>query len=389
MTTIQDKQPEDPQLRDFLRLCLAAGRDPDVLVTIKSLSRQTDWQSIWELADNQFILPLIYRNLHGSDILPSELEKSLRDIYLNTAKRNLAQLQSLKKLLVQFDEEKIECVTLKGISLAIGVYGNIASRPCRDIDLLFHHQDIPKILAITQLMGYQIYGNPISPENILQFENEILLYNPDEQVFLEVHWSLFDSPYYQRTLDLIWFWEHCAPVSTANITILSFCPEANLIYLCAHLVLHHRGNELLWMNDISELIYRFQDQIDWNTVIDKVSEFHLILPLRQILPQIASEWNTHIPENVLQVIRDYPLTNEETHVFKSLTNDCLTPGKLFWIDFKYLNGFGKKINFVIQMLFPSADYMKKRYGITKTILTPFYYIYRWWLGIASLFTQGR
>ena len=374
---------EEKHLQDIARLYLIAGRCPEILDSIKFDTREIDWQKILAYAEDQFVLPLLYRNLNGSSVLPTELEESLRSTYLETARINLSHVQSLKELLVLFRNDQIDCIVLKGLSLAVGLYGNIAVRPSRDIDLLLHLEDIPSALKHTLSVGYQFYNVPLNRESDLQFENEILLYNPESEIFLELHWSLFDSPHYQSKLDLSWFWNPRIPVNVGTTTIMSLAAEANLIYLCGHLVYHHKGNELLWLNDIAELISQSQVFFDWETIIEKAGEFQLTLPIRQVLEHIRRYWRVPVPEEVLQALNHNQVSDEEKRVFAALMGGRPSAGKQFWIDFISLSGWEKRFNYALSSLFPSFEYMRERYKVEKIIFLPLFYIYRWWLGIRS------
>ena len=65
---------------------------------------------------------------------------------------------------------------------------------------------------------------------------------------IDVHWSLFDSPYYQDRNAMDWFWDTAEPVLYRR----SSSTEALLIHLCGHLALHHGTRGLLWGHDIVE-----------------------------------------------------------------------------------------------------------------------------------------
>jgi hypothetical protein len=152
---------------------------------------------------------------------------------------------------------------------------------------------------------------------------------------------------------------------------------------------HHKGDELLWLNDIAELIYRYKTEIDWQKVLEKAGEFRLILPLRIALSHVAADWYAPVPADVLAAFQNAPVTSEEAQIFSALSGERMTSGKHFWTDLKGLDGAGKRFDYAIQVIFPSFSYMRQRYAISRTILIPFYYPYRWWLGVTSLFTDRK
>jgi hypothetical protein len=201
---------------------------------------------------------------------------------------------------------------------------------------------------------------------------------------VDLHWSLFDSPFYQQSLDMEWFYSESMEFKLSGINIRTLAPESNLIYLCGHLVLHHRGDELLWSNDIAELLFHCQTRLDWEMVLEKSQEFRLVLPIRQVLDKLAADWHASIPGDVMKALHGSPVSDEERRIFDSLSGERLPSGKHFWSDFQNIAGWRKKFRYALQLLFPSLEYIRHRYKITKPWSIPLYYPYRWFLGIASL-----
>ena len=381
--------PPEIELHDFLRLCLNSRRHPTDLEAARSMSGDLDWQGILAYASSRYVAPTLYSSLKGSGILPAEIETALHSIYLETAQRNLLQANALKKLLETFSQQGIEAMLLKGLALAVPVYGDVAARPSRDIDLLLQAEDLPKALPLAEVLGYLRYDVPEHAHTDLEFENEIILFRAADGMNIDLHWSPFDSPFYQRRLDMEWFWSQSLQFRLSGTAIRTLAPESNLIYLSGHLLLHHGGDELLWSNDIAELLFRFSTGLDWNMILDKAKEFRLVLPLQHVLRRLAREWHAPIPDWLLEALESTPVSQEERRVFNSLSGERQAAGEHFLSDIRYLETWGKRFRYILQLVFPTRKYMQHRYKIPHSWLVPLYYPYRWWLGLRSIFQPRK
>lgn len=388
MLSAPSPQPSDP-LRDFLRLCLNAPRCPSDLQTVKILAPQQDWPAVIRYAVERYVAPALYSSLKGRGVLPAETEADLRLFYLQAARRNLLQAHALQQLLALFSGQGIDCRLLKGLALAVPVYGDIAARPVRDLDLLLQPGDLQPALTLAGALGYQVYDVPEHAGTDLEFENEIVLYRPPDGMNLDLHWSLIDSPFYQRRLDLAWFWSQALEFELSGMQVRTLAADANLIYLCAHLALHHRGDELLWSNDIAELLYRCGAQFDWRLVLEKASEFQLLLPLQRVLQQQSRDWGAPLPTWLLKELASLPVSQEERRAFNQLSGERSTSGQHFINDIRFLSGWRQRLKYALQLVFPRRAYMLQRYKIAHPWQAPLYYPYRWWLGLRSLFLSRK
>lgn len=369
-----------------LQRCLRARCDPAVLPTVHAQVADPafDW-SLWQQEANaQFLAPLLYHTLRGRQLLPPAVEQSLHQVYTHTARRNLFLFHELGIVLRLLAGAGIDVILLKGAALSEMVYGNIALRPLRDLDLLLRGEDVPIARALLEQRGYMAPEPEALDDATLRYENELLLYKPGPiNVPIELHWSLFDSPYYQHTLSMDWFWETAVPARLNNTPALMLGPEAQLLHLCAHLALHHRGDELLWLHDIAEVYRLYRGQINWNELFHQARMGDLVLPLQQILPDVSGRWGLPLPEQPLLILQSLVPSAGERQVFTWLTTPGRPVRQRFWADLATLPSWHQRLHYGLGNLFPSVAYMQHRYNIRHPWLTPFYYPYRWFVGLAE------
>ena len=191
-----------------------------------------------------------------------------------------------------------------------------------------------------------------------------------------------------------WFWETASSVTVTAQTMTVLGLEAQILHLCGHMALHHlQKPQLLWQNDLAELIYCERDQIDWDLLLEKAQAFQLVLPLREFLVPIAQRWGAPIPAQALQTLQIVEVSAAETRAFKLSTAVKQSEGQGYWQRLGEISGRRNRLVFVLRWLFPSPSSLKSRYNFSHTLLLPPAYLYHWWvgarLGIEGFLTRFR
>lgn len=384
MTT--NKQGDLICAAQFARLSLRGRADPDSLQQARSLAESSTpfWGAFLTLASEEKISPLLYDALRNQNIATAEVEQALYEEYTYTSRCNLLYFHELSLYLQRLASAGLQAIVLKGGVMAEVVYGNIALRPLLDLDMLLDPEQVPGALQILLSSGYT---QDIEPHQgaTLDYENEILLSKPGiEQVDIELHWSLFDSPFYQEVLPMDWFWDTAQPTSIGGATGLILGPEAQILHLCGHLSLHHsREPDLLWLNDIAEVIRYYENKIDWDLLLEKVQVCKLVLPIKKILPQVAGELGAPIPDDVLSGCLSLSASLEEAQVYAWHIDPERSVAQRIWSDIAYIPDWSRRLRYVLVKLIPSPSYMIPRYQIPFRVLLPFYYIYHLLIGFYS------
>jgi hypothetical protein len=376
--------------RSFFALCLRGRRDPAALEAARDLSRSPDfdWATVLSASKQWFLGPLLYAAVRGQGFVPPQVEQALRDEYDFTARRNVWLFHQLAEVLACLRSAGSGVIVLKGAALVQMVYGgNVALRPLRDLDLLIRPEVVAEAQRLLGAMGYVSVRAETRAGAMLDYENEVTLFKPGSVgVLLELHWSLIDSPFYQRTLSGDWFWHTAQPLAIGSERALALGVEAQLLHLCAHLRLHHAGQELLWLNDVAEVLYAYQQRIDWAVLLQQAQALALVLPTQQVLAQVAGELNAPVPEAVLAQLSELRATADEAQAYSRLAVKNRSVARRLWDDLAALPGWRARLRFAWSNLFPSWAYMRRRYHIAHPWLLALYYPYRWWLGLRSGFT---
>ena len=265
-----------------------------------------DWELLDQWAAYHRIRPLLYKSLRQygqSPTLPPSIEQRWRNRYRSTAMSNLAlsgQLMQMQQLLAG---ENIEPIPFKGVYLAANVYGDLGLRPCVDLDVFVHKDDIPTIYSIYSQRGYE---NPyrINPETDQwymdrYFDLSMDLNEGENRIFhLEFHWRLARKGLCMN-IDRTYLEPFTRYETVQGIRMKVLRPELNLLVTAGH----HGGKDY-WQSlkdlfDIAIIIKETPD-FDWNLFFREARRFGLyFLCLNGI--NIARElFRVSLPEAVIE-----------------------------------------------------------------------------------------
>ena len=369
--------------------CLRGRWDPAALDAARRemLEGETSWEAWLEIALRGGVGPLLAVVLRDQQVAPGAVLSQLQDAYYRNLHRNLRAMRELARVLRALQEQGLQTLLLKGGALAIAIYHNVGLRPMSDSDLLVRREDAARAMEVLQALGYGSVSVEPHPGTALAYENEIALRHPDHQHFLlELHWGLVDSPYYQRALDMRWFWETAQAVEFEGVSTLSLGPEAQILHLCAHLMLHHAGGggRLLWYHDIAEVLLAYRHTLDWDSLLARAAAFDLILPLQQVLPQVWEHWNLAPPAGIRERLAALQPSAGEVRIFRRLTAPQRPVAQRFFTDLASLPGWWQRWDYAWKNLFPAPAYIRERYHVSKACWLPWYYFWRWIKGLWSL-----
>lgn len=373
--------------RRFLIECLNSRRAPDALQTAAELVSQHDfdWEVLGSIIAAERIGPLLYHITRRQSLIPPELSERCHAAYLESGAQNTLRLRELSAVLTELTQAGISVILLKGAALIEPAYGNIALRPMTDLDLLVPKQDVSQAITVLEGYGYRQESREIAPGAALDYENEILLHKLEQTDFyLELHWSLFNSPFYQDRLPIDRLWESAAQVWIQDTPALCLSPEWMLIHLCGHLALHHYGTGLIWWNDVAELINHYTSMLDWAELIQLAIASSLVLPLKKIIPAVERNWRAKVPHEVLDHLAGLSPTQAESRIYEILIVGDAPPGQRMLVDTRGMTSWPQRVRFLYRNLVPTADYMDARYQVRHPSLRVLYYLRRWVLGAADV-----
>jgi hypothetical protein len=388
--TIAQRQPEAEQdILHFVRLCLRARWEPEALEAARRLATQTqlDWSALLRVAEEERLGPLLYRAVRRHNLVPPAVAEALRASRFTSAVRDRLLRRELSTILDRLSAQGVDVLLLKGAALVQTVYGGAGLRPMGDLDLLVRQANVRPALRVLTEHGYRRVGAEVRPDADLAYESQLMLAKAGPVHFVvEVHWSLFDVPYYQRVLPMAWFWQTTLAIQIGNSPARVLGPEAQILHLCGHLVVQHGDApaRLLWLHDVAEVLVHYRDQIDWEALLNRAQEFDLVLSVQRVVGQVADQWAAPVPAGALSQLSALRPSATEVQITNWRTADHRPVVQRFWSDLASMGGWRQRLHYAWIQLFPSVTYMQSRYRIRHQLLVPLYYPYRWWLGLRGV-----
>lgn len=296
MLTVQNFNP----LSALLKILQPGLPLDESYVLVQNWSIQ-EWEALVKEADLQLITPLLYP-------LISKLQKSypficpVRDQiyqrYIAVAARNTLALHDTEILVDKLCEDDIEIAGLKGIYLLEHVYGNIGVRSMADIDILVKKENLARSYELMQELGYKPSTYFSLDDQNIDIKHLPPLRKDLNSPVVELHWTILeeDEPF---TIDPEAIWERVKPVKVANSEVFTLGLEDLILHLCIHLTYQHYLNlGLRGLMDVAMVIYRFQNEIDWQKLVAISHSWgsHKVTALT--LKLVETQLNIHIPEEV-------------------------------------------------------------------------------------------
>jgi hypothetical protein len=355
---------------------------------------ETDWRLFGNQALRHGIAPLVYWKLKERgwiEQFPPSTVAALQREYYRVSAQNSLLLQELDRVLLALTQARVPVILLKGAHLARTLYPSPALRPFNDLDVLAHQANIPGIVDLLAQLGFQdTEAKQYPPGSLLDqmISRDILLNGgPGGQVALELHWRLIGPEFDIRSPSLDVFWQTGQPVDQKNPTLMHLSPEANLLYLSAHLALQHGflSARLIWLYDLFLILSRCQ--IDWHLVVALARQLNWADPLFVCLVAVQDYFGLVLPPSALESLR----CASDPRTADLVRRKALSSGSHavdIWSHWERSGWSAKtRIRMAVAELFPTPSYMRSRYKIRPTYIWPFYYPYRWW-GIAVDLVKG-
>lgn len=352
-----------PAIHPFL-LGLLRGSDAETLLPLAPEDR--NWEEIISDAAAQGFTPWLYRRLKQSDMgrrLPAGLADRLEAEFFGLAARNIMLSNELGGVLRAFEGKQLRCAPLRGLALAECLYGDITARPMGDLDLLVRKQDLAEVAAILRDLGFREMDR--RPGFAQAFYYTLKFFKDRHGwIIVEPHWSLAYPPFAER-LDMEPVWRRCVRGRVAGVETWLLAQEELLLNLCLHLAHHDGSAPLLWYYELDRFLRQQEATIDWSRVLILTQEAKLEFFLSKALGAVQALFATPIPGHVLSRLAQEPPRSVEGRLVRWLAGASTVDGKESLAVLFTLTGFSAKLRYALALLFPTPEFMRLQYGLSR------------------------
>jgi hypothetical protein len=245
-----------------------------------------NWEWFKRIVGRNQILSLAYHNL--CDSLPRDcfhqILEALRGEAIICTRQSLSQASELARISESIRGAGIEVVALKGVSLSVLAYGNLALRSPGDIDLLVSEGSVFEAERILQGLGYSRFdpSAELTPKRLrhyIRYHKHFTYVSETKAAPVELHWRLFDNIPLLKEADAIL--PTTVSVQVGSSLVLTLSLSELFLFLCVHGAVH--GWPILkWLADIGALL-RTMTEDDISDVAELAQRRGVMAELRAAL----------------------------------------------------------------------------------------------------------
>jgi putative nucleotidyltransferase-like protein len=300
------------------------------LRTLGEALRETEWEAVRALADDGYLTSLVYAQVAAVGLLPTlppTIHAAFSDHYRATLLANLRIRTATERLLNQLAAAGIAAVPLKGVVLAERVYGNIAWRYIRDIDLLAPQEDVGQVSALLQASGYIAEGKHDHAHAFGAITGAEAKYERSDAPMIELHWGLSKRPSYRMGLPFKDVWARTVSATWRGRSIRLLAPHDELRFLAVHCTADHRASQLNWLVDIAELLRNAPAGWRWDAFVAETIAAGQATPVGLALAQCRAALGLAemtVPDDALTELLRAALSPRERAAWRSCWADYLS-----------------------------------------------------------------
>jgi len=328
-----------------------------------------DWKTVSDLAYFHNVEPLLYWMVSNTELsikIPESLKEKWEKAYFGNFLRNEEYFDILKTLLTRCEKEGIPIIILKGPALIGRIYKDSGLRTMSDLDILCSRDDLRLIVKIGRHMGYTMMADGDDPAST----HHVAMYQAASGAILEFHFMPYEVIQdHARFMQLAWDRREWIDVGDFNCSVL--CLEMELLFNIAHLVQHQFDVSLKHYLDIAGILVFCREQLNRDGIETLVRDFGLekafalttgFLSTMMRIHQVSqAPWLNHKDS----VQREFDASLRD--LLALLDEDRLLDVRgIIWnfrIAFGNREGFGNKVAYVVETLFPFLCSMAAYHGI--------------------------
>lgn len=262
-----------------------------------------DWEGVLSLAETEGLAPALGFALDGGDVAtPAAVRARLRRRVAESRARHLLMSRGLARVLAGLDTAGVPAIVLKGPVLAETIYPDPGLRPFSDLDLLIRPVDLARADDLLLRLDHVRVADAHSFSFDRAYDGATLYEAPDG-VRVDLHWRLLTEPRFAWNDDeAAAVWERAVAVPVAGRTALGLGPEDLVLFLAAHLAVHHALAGLLWHWDLALLLARRGPSVDWDVVVSRATRWRVRRSLFFALENVARLFDVRAPASAMAAL---------------------------------------------------------------------------------------
>jgi hypothetical protein len=351
-------------VEDLLCRALAAGVLPRDLAP-------SDVDAMWELATrrsvDEMFAALLDRTADG--VVPELRARAQARLRTATA-RELLRERDLRDITAALRDAAVRALLVKGAGLAYTHYDDPRLRPGDDVDLLIAAADIDAADTALAAIGFR---RQVEPDATLASFQRHYVRGGDGDIerCLDLHWRVSNRHVFADAVQFEPAWAGSIPVEALGPAARTLGLVDALVLACAHRTGHHPGHgDLLWLWDIHLLAGALTADA-WEELADRATVARMAAVVAHGLRSAHERFGTPIEPRLFDRLN--AVSGEPSARFIGGAGTQVT---LLRSDLSAAGSLSRRLRLLGEHLFPSADYMRKRYPGWPVALLPLAYVHR-------------
>lgn len=293
---------EDIILLECIRDVMQDKRADSILHKAEFTNTNYNWQNLFKKANAHNVMGYVLKNIKSLEELsiPTDFFQKIKKSHLERIALSIALTNSLKDILIKFENDGIRSILLKGALLNSLIYDNISLRTFTDIDLLIKPEDLQRAVGIIESLGYT---KASTNESLAKKEGRTQIHYIKDGLVVDLHVAAINSSQYSAISKFYDdnLWQNAVQFKFHDTHTWRPQDEDLLIYSCIHLSVHHNYDKMIWLKDIERILTKLD--IDWLRFEEKVIKNNLRTYC--YFPLLFAEriFNVEIPHNVLDRLK--------------------------------------------------------------------------------------
>lgn len=276
---------------------------------------------------------------------------------------------------------------MKGTALAYSVYDEPYDRARGDTDILVAAQDHERACGALRSLGFR-RAIGVTAEAVSQQASFVLEHPVGLEHVIDLHWEIDNSPLLARLFSHEELLKRGISLPRISPSALGLGSVDALLIACMHRQKHLQipyyvdgvcglsDDRLIWIYDV-DLLAKGLSSVEWKTLCERAREKGLAAVVLDGLHVAQQTLGTKVSKSVLEPLRNSKAGEAPAKYMKS---------SWFyreWMDMSARQGFDQKLRYILEVMFPPADYMRLRFEGTKLGWLPWLYARRAFGGIAK------
>jgi hypothetical protein len=257
----------------------------------------------------------------------------------------------------------VEVIVLKGPALAERLYPDPALRPCSDLDLLVRSADRGRADAALRSLGHRHVADEHSWDFDVAYDGATV-YETSGGLRIDLHWRLLTEPRFVWHAGEHEIWQRSEAITVAAAPARGLGSEDLLLYLAAHLAVHHTLTGLLRYCDVARLLAQEAAALDWARLLARATRWRVRHALFFVLRGARARFDAPVPAEVLAALRP---TGPRAALLDAIErrSDAARLLRLEHLVTLLLVDRGRDVCDALgRAVWPSAGWMRARYGMT-------------------------